>query len=445
MLLSRPCWDRPIVAATMLLVATLGCGPAPAPASDPGERTVEPEPDEGLTEAQRAEDFDRLWTFVRDQYPFFRGKSVDWDRVREVQRPLALRAENPPAFLHVLEDTLDALHDPHCMLNANAGDSWRPVPQEVWAEWVQDRAMVTAVRAGSGAAVAGLRPGDEILAVDGDPIRARADGRISSALSEPDQAVQAWALLSAVAGRHDDPGTLEVRRADGTTGELPTRGSASGERPLVEGQRLGEVGYIRISSFGDAAAVGFVDEALDDLGDTRALILDVRSNAGGDTAVARPIMGRFIEQRTQYAWMVRREGVGLGERWSEFVEPRGQTYTAPVIVVVDRFSVSMAEGFAMGLHGMGRARIVGTRMAGLGAAIGRVELPHLGVSAQISTEPVYHVDGTPRWELEPDMVVELLAADPFIEDPILEAARTEASGVPPPPRLSPSALREPGD
>ena len=77
----------------------------------------------------------------------------------------------------------------------------------------------------------------------------------------------------------------------------------------------------------------------------------------------------------------------------------------------------------MGLSGMKRARIVGTRMAGLGAAIERITLRHSGIGAQISAEPVYHVDGTPRWQLVPDVEVDVLAGG---DDPILAAARSEA-------------------
>ena len=119
--------------------------------------------------------------------------------------------------------------------------------------------------------------------------------------------------------------------------------------------------------------------------------------------------------------MTSRDGPGLGPRRPEFVDARGPwTYSAPVVVLVDRFSVSMAEGFAMALSGLGRARIVGTRMARLGAAVGRIELPY-------STEPVYAIDGTPRWELEPDVVVNPRGGadgnDPFIEAAIEELER----------------------
>ena len=126
--------------------------------------------------------------------------------------------------------------------------------------------------------------------------------------------------------------------------------------------------------------------------------------------------------------MTSRDGPGLGPRRPEFVDARGPwTYSAPVVVLVDRFSVSMAEGFAMALSGLGRARIVGTRMARLGAAVGRIELPYSKIAIQISTEPVYAIDGTPRWELEPDVVVNPRGGadgnDPFIAAAIEELER----------------------
>ena len=81
----------------------------------------------------------------------------------------------------------------------------------------------------------------------------------------------------------------------------------------------------------------------------------------------------------------------------------------------------------MALAGLGRARIVGPRTARLGAAIGRIELPYSRIAVQISTEPVYAIDGTPRWELEPDVAVNPLGRpdgnDPFIAAAIEELER----------------------
>ncbi|HBI19801.1 MAG TPA: peptidase S41, partial [Brevundimonas sp.] len=129
-------------------------------------------------------------------------------------------------------------------------------------------------------------------------------------------------------------------------------------------------------------------------------------NGGGDTAVARPIMGRFITETKPYARMRRREGRGLSDFWTETVEPRGPfTYTRPVVVLTNHWSGSMAEGFPMGMRGLGRATIVGTPMMGLGAAVFPITLDRTGLKAQYSAEPVYDMQNRPRWLMQPDIVV----------------------------------------
>jgi len=378
--------------------------------------------------AQRAADLAALDGFVRNSYAFLPTKATDWDRVISTLMPRARAARDHAAWLHVLEEALDALYDGHTQLNTNAPDSWRPVPYGLWVQATNGRYAVTAVQRGSLPERTGVRPGDELVAIDGVSVSQLCESRRPRFLTRADPAADEWALASAVSGRHNSRYELLIRR--GGRESVLTPGGTTPARDDVEWKRVGtDIGLIAISTFApNRGVVVAFDRALEALRNTRGLIVDVRSNAGGDTIVARPIVGRLITARRQYAWMTSRDGPGLGPRRPEFVEARGPwTYSAPVVVVVDRFSVSMAEGFAMALSGLGRARIVGTRMARLGAAVGRIELPYSNIAVQISTEPVYAVDGTPRWELEPHVVVNPLGRadgnDPFIAAAIEELDR----------------------
>jgi carboxyl-terminal processing protease len=119
-------------------------------------------------------------------------------------------------------------------------------------------------------------------------------------------------------------------------------------------------------------------------------------------------MGRFITERKPYARMRRRSGKGIAltDAWTEYVDPRGPfTYMRPVVVLANHWSGSMAEGFPMGMRGIGRARIVGTQMMGLGAAVFPLRLDRTGVEINYSAEPVYDVLDRPRWHMRPDVDV----------------------------------------
>ena len=226
-------------------------------------------------------------------------------------------------------------------------------------------------------------------------------------LSRPDPAATAFALNVAVSGRRAQPRTLTLRSHAGGEHVMPIPVKPPVTRPNVEGRMLAEgIGCIVIRSFTDDAVVAAFDAELARFRDAPGLVIDVRQNGGGDTAVARPIVGRFIAEAKPYARMRRREGDHLSAAWTETVDPRGPfTYKAPVAVLTTRWSASMAEGFPMGMRSIGRATIIGTPMMRVGAAVFPLRLDRTGMELQYSAEPVYDVNDKPRWQLEPDVAV----------------------------------------
>ena len=362
------------------------------------------EPDRDVTYVG---DFDELWETLRDRYCFFSEKRTDWNRVRAVYRPLARSADSDDAFAEVLRRTLAELYDPHTSLaNPPAGSQRLPI-SDLITEWRNGQAVVTALDSNGVAAEGGLALGDVILSTDGRPIAPLVQDLLPKCLIRPDPAAQAYALNSAVAGLRGQPRRylLATGAAEPREVVLPIRQSPP--QPNVEWRRLDDgAGYVAIRSFADDAVTESFDQALMELRDAPGLIIDVRNNGGGDTAVARPIMGRFITETKPYARMRRREGEGLGEFWTETVEPRGPfTYTRPVVVLTNHWSGSMAEGFPMGMRGLGRATVVGTPMMGLGAAVFTFRLDRKGIQGQYSAEPVYDVKDQPRWLMQPDVSV----------------------------------------
>jgi carboxyl-terminal processing protease len=379
-----------------------------------------------------ASDFALLHSKLASDYCFFDEKQTDWRAVGEMFRPRAAQARDTQAFMVVVEDVLDTLYDPHTHLGSNRKDSWRLPPFDVWAEWNGSRAIVMEVRRGSGAEYAGVRAGQEAIAMNGVPIRAAVQRRMPKALRAPDPLAERWALLSVLAGRHDDQRVLGTRTpGDDRIVERQLDGSRTeaGPREPFEARWLRPgLAYVRFSGFSDTELVGLFDRALEDLRPARALVIDVRDNSGGDTAISLPILGRLVANRVQYAWMAKRQGPGLSPRWPEFIDPRGPwRFTGNVVVAVNHWSESLAEGVAMALSGIGRARVVGTPMAGLGAGVGRFRLPTSGLDVQYSAEPVYQLNGRSRSAFVPDVLIRMDGASEKGADPILAAAIAEAA------------------
>lgn len=363
------------------------------------------EPPKDITLQQ---DFDELWETLRDRYAFFGDKATDWDRVRAIYQPrLADVGEDEDKWNRLLLAITDELYDGHTHFSSPVPGLPRWPLSDIFVGETAVGVEILAIRDGSAAADAGVRIGDVVLAMDGVPFVQAAAARMPRALTRPDPEARRFAINAAVGGNRDRDRKIRFRSRDGSVRDVLLPFKPLADRASINHRKLDDgFGYIAITTFGDNDAPKAFDAALEALKDSPGLIIDARDNGGGDTAIARPIMGRFIKERLPYALMRRRsgQGVGLTDPWTEYVDPQGPfTYEKPVVVLQNHWSGSMAEGFPMGMKGIGRAVTVGTETMGLGAAVFPLRLDRTGISINYSAEPVYDVKGTPRWQLKPDV------------------------------------------
>jgi carboxyl-terminal processing protease len=356
------------------------------------------------------QDFDELWETLRDRYAFFEDKATDWERVRTLYRPrLAEIGDDEDKWNRLLLAVTDELYDGHTHFAQPVPGLPRWPLSDIFVEETKSGVEVSALREASGALEAGLRVGDEVVGIDGMTFDEAVALRMPRTLRRPDPEARRFAINAAVGGKRDRDRRLKIRSDDGRVRDLLVPFRPVADRPAISHRRLdGGFGYIAITTFGDNDAPEAFDAALAELKDAPGLVIDTRFNGGGDTAIARPIMGRFIKERRPYARMRRRSGKGIGltDPWTEYVDPKGPfTYEKPVVVLQNHWSASMAEGFPMGMKGIGRAVTVGTETMGLGAAVFPLRLDRTGITINYSAEPVYDVKDRPRWKLKPDVPV----------------------------------------
>ena len=391
----------------LALVATVSCS-TNVPSVVANAQLVSPQ------SAQRTQDADEFCRVVAVHYAYFDLKKTDWSRVCVSLRADAALAEDRTAFVGLLERALGELYDPHAHLSTSTRASPRIIPThtDVWAVWRGDAAVIDEVRTDSAAFRAGVRAGMTMLEVDDAPIDALVRARAPRFLREADPAARDWALQSVLAGRQNQqPMRLRVAQAGQThvlsfNPDRPQSASLLSQRRIGTGGAGGDIGVIRINNaLGEAALVGAFDDALAAVNDTQALVLDLRDTpSGGNSSVARGIMGRLVATEAAYQ---RHEAIGefraTGVRrvWTESVLPRGDVWRKPVVVLVGRWTGSMGEGIAIGLHAARAAPILGSLMAKLLGAIDAFRLPHSGIVVRIPTEKLFTPDGTPRESFVP--------------------------------------------
>jgi hypothetical protein len=342
------------------------------------------------------------------------------DRFAEGRMPLSdkLRAEaetvdSREELIRYAERALMALADHHAITGSSLADSWALVPSysDLWVEPRGGEYAITAVREGSPAERAGVQAGDRLVAVGAVPI-ARAVELFWADLGLPVTADRAgFAARVLAAGRRSAPRHVTVDRGGEVRDlELPNLYFMQLlDRPVLGvSEERGSL-LIRFNdSLGDSATIAAFDRAMARAAPGQHVVLDLTDTAsGGNTSVARAIMGWFVDRPTNYqvhSLPAEERQTGVARQWIEQVLPRpGKRHRGPVTVRVGRWTGSMGEGLALGFDAIG-SRVEGGPMAGLLGAIYDHRLEHSGLTVKFPVERLFHVDGTPRERFAPARV-----------------------------------------
>src|SRR5947207_2365303 len=386
-----------------------------------------------FSESARRSDFKAFCQDFQDNYAFIDRPERPWKTWNVRYARAVDAADTPEAYAAVFESALDELHDFHAEIRSRNPNRWLPVPTftDVWAEFRAQEAVIVAVRKGSDAERAGVVVGDRVIEVGGTPLAADISERLTLAVNHNDAKAREWALLSLLTGRANEARRFTIRKSNGQTQTVVLPLERHFDRdpgPLTTSVLPGNVGLVRFNnSLGEQKTVDAFDAALGELRSTHGLILDLRDvPSGGNSSVALGIMGRFVTRMLPYQHhRIPHYGqVDVERNWFEQVAPRGPfTYKATVIILVNHWTGSMGEGMAIGFDAMHRALVIGTPMAHLAGAVSDFRLPETGIDVAFATEQLYHVNGTPRQDWLPPVLLEETA--PGGDDVILKRGLSE--------------------
>ncbi|MGH8085493.1 MAG: S41 family peptidase [Lysobacter sp.] len=249
------------------------------------------------------------------------------------------------------------------------------------------------------AARAGVKAGDLIVAIDGEPLTAGGDDTSTTLRGEPGTAVE----LTIERDGLDKPLTLTVERQ--TIRIASVRG-----KMLEPGY-----GYIRISAFQADTAADF-ERQLAELneqagGRLRGLVLDLRSNPGGLLTAAVQIADALLDEGRIVSTRGR---IAISDAMFS-ATPGDRLHGAPVVVLVDAGSASASEVLAGALRDNDRARVVGSRTFGKGSVQTLLPLDN-GDSVKLTTARYYTPSG------------ESIQALGIVPDVVLHADEDAANG-----------------
>lgn len=384
---------------------------------------------QNVSKQQYKDDLQYFWQTLDDNYCYFQKKHIDWQKLKPVYEALVDTVTGRSGFVSVMERAIYELYDHHCGLRTNNAESRRLVPTsaDIWAEYRDGKPMIVEVRTDLGAEKAGIKAGMEVVAINDLPV----DKAIAMFLPHTiNNDSKSFALRLVLNGDHNTTRKITLKSDGKTADYFPDKDGLMLEHitypAFVESKMIGDIGYIKVNNYlFDNAMIAKFDSVLDKMLNTKALIIDMRETAsGGNTSVARAILGRFILKEQFYQkheLYAEEKATGIKRSWKEIVSPRGKTYTRPVVVLADHWTGSIAEGITIAFDGMKRATVIGTQLARLNGAVDGFEMPNTKIGFNIATERLYHVNGLPREFYNPAVMVDVSSQKPR-NDVILRTA-----------------------
>jgi len=367
----------------------------------------------GFTQSKYQKDFQQFWEMMEVNYAYFHQKQTDWAKVKQIYQPMADTVDTRAAFVHLLDCMILELYDGHISLNTNVDASFQLVPSnsDMYVAYQNGKYIVQDIRENYSAEAAGVKIGMEVLTIDGITIEEAVKKALPKSIKQPKEEVYTYVGNLVVAGDRVAKRVIEVsllgKKQILTIGNPRRIQTNSEDQGLLGVKRLaGNIAYIKINnSLGNNDLIQQFGDTVDALADAKSIILDLRDTpSGGNTTVARAIMGKFIAkdfayQKHIYPWEART--FGIQRSWVEYVSPNGKMYPRKVIVLVGRWTGSVGEAIALGFDRVKKAKVVGTPMAGLLGAIYCYGLSETGIRFCFPAEQLFHVNGLPREKYVP--------------------------------------------
>lgn len=304
----------------------------------------------------KSEAFGQAWSAIRDFYADPHTNGVNWATVRDEYAPRIAGAQNPDEFRRLLAMMIGELNSSHTGVYAPAPTKRTTgrLGLDFDRTAYEDSGVlrVTAVVPQSPAAVAGgIHPGDEIAAVNGEPMNARTN--IDQVLDNTIGKRVVLRVRSATGGVR----TVAVQPVNYATAmTLRYRAWVEANRQFVLRASGGRLGYVHMPDMSSESLANlYKDLDVTDF-DKAGVVIDIRSNEGGfvnayalDVFARRPYLRMY--PRNMPSAPARSE---LGQRALE----------KPTVLIVNEETLSDGEDFTQGYRQLRLGKVVGVPTAG---------------------------------------------------------------------------------
>lgn len=368
-----------------------------------------------------SEGFDIMHAQLSQQYAFGQWKAIEWDALYAQFAPRIAAAEannDVKAYYLALREYAFSIPDGHIELGADGAAS--AFVKQLKAEAVgggyglallelDDGRVIAHILLSDGpAAQAGIEWGAEMVAWNGQPIQEALDqvsilwAELPHATLEGQQLEKLRFLVRAPVGNEAEityqnpsatsPTTVRLSAVDDKL-ETLQRTQILNEKfnrfePPVQAEILPSgIGYIKITVIsavpGGATPVEDIKEAIEMFieEEVPGIIIDVRGNIGGADSMVPNMVDFFFENQDFYEqaayYNINTKNFEVAPSSTLLIEPDTPHYDGPVVVLIDKGTLSSGEGIPLTIQRLPQGTIIGTHgtYGSFGLTGGRINLP----------------------------------------------------------------------
>lgn len=382
--------------------------------------------------------FDDVWETIQERYydPTLNG--IDWQAKRNLFRPAAAKATSAYELYDVLRQMIASLKDAHTRVYSpdEKFDWWNPryITAGVTVREIEGVPLVVQVDPESAAGRAEIRRGDAIIGIDDVPIKTFIANRLENFGPRADGSARYRTVATLFDGQAGTPVKVAWTTREGKSKSAVLQRYWAQRQLGFSNQRKGKVAILRIDAFTQTVAVEFSKALPDVLDGAESIVLDLRSNGGGDAEAMADIASLFLDDGINLGRFADRSGASFElQTYSKRLwrVPELGRIKLPLVVLTSESTSSAAEIMVAALQTKGRARVIGTTTCGCVLAIrNRHPLPDGGL-LDVS-EFDYRTANGNRLEgvgIKPDNTVKLTRKDIYSRrDAALEFAKNVLHG-----------------
>lgn len=322
----------------------------------------------------------KIWTIVKNFYPFLSNCSVNWDNVLGVYLEMVQQTDSDKEYYLLIEEMMATLNDSHVStFHPSILDFSEIFVAPVQFDWIENKVIITAI---DSSIKYDIHIGDEIVRINNktiDNILEEESKRISSSNRQ--------GLLSTII----NPGYFIGAPGSHIKFDIKSRGKQktielTRTKYIFQFMGFGDnrpsssvfdnnIGYLNLAALSKTSEL---ENELIKMKDTKSLILDLRNSyptADFQTFLQMLCQNSVIARQSEVPIISAKEEKVRQYEVNEISPDPSFSYSKSILVLIDKTMISRPEDIAISLKSFPNVRFVGEQTQGTDGEVTKIHLP----------------------------------------------------------------------